>query len=519
MTALLLPTVLFRFESVSSSKDRFISNTALNFTGLALPLLLAFFVMPIISRNLGAARFGLLGLAWALLEYFSLLDVGLGRATTKFVAERAASSPPELVEIIVISLASQTLTGAVGGAVLAGLTPFLVEHVLRVPTDLVPDARIVLVLLAATLPFVLLSLSLRGVIEAAQRFDLSNMIRIVSSSATFLIPAIATSYGVSLPIVILLLLVARVLACIALAAAIPVALPGLSWRWPREWRILRELLSYGGWVAVSNLLSPVLIYLDRFMLAAMVGVSAVGYYTAPYEATTRLLIIPGSLVTTLFPLVSALSAKQERGTLSRMFTASLRNLVLVLAAPVAAILVFAPDLLTIWLGPEFSTQSAVAMRLLAIGLLVNGLAHIPYAYIQALGRPEVPAKFHVLELIVYPPIVWLLISKFAIAGAAAAWSLRALGDAILLFGAASRLLELSPQRMLGHRAGRLMIAVAALAVALLVVHVLPLTLAAILALLTIAGFGAIAWRYLLEVDEREILSRLVSRVVAVGTSR
>jgi O-antigen/teichoic acid export membrane protein len=155
---------------VSSRKDLFLRNTALNFTGLALPLLLAFLVMPVISRNLGAARFGLLGLAWALLEYFSLLDVGLGRATTKFVAERVADRPPELVEIITVSVLSQTLTGILGGALLALLTPLLVGHVLTVPTALEPEARRVLLLLSATLPLVLLSLSLRGIVEAAQRF-------------------------------------------------------------------------------------------------------------------------------------------------------------------------------------------------------------------------------------------------------------------------------------------------------------------------------------------------------------
>jgi O-antigen/teichoic acid export membrane protein len=202
-----------------------------------------------------------------------------------------------------------------------------------------------------------------------------------------------------------------------------------------------------------------------------------------------------------------------------MFTASLRNLVLVLAAPVAAILVFAPDLLTLWLGPEFSAQSAPAMRVLAIGLLVNGLAHVPYSYIQALGRPDIPAKFHVLELIVYPPMAWLLIRNFGITGAAAAWSVRALGDAILLFAAAGRLLRLSPRRMLGQRAGRLVIAVTSLALVLIAAHVLPFAAAVLIATATLAAFATAAWHYVLAVDEREIVGRLLSRFVAVGAPR
>ncbi|MCI0403070.1 MAG: flippase, partial [Acidobacteria bacterium] len=43
--------------------------------------------IPPIIAGLGAERFGLLALAWAVLGYFNIFDLGLGRATTKFVAE------------------------------------------------------------------------------------------------------------------------------------------------------------------------------------------------------------------------------------------------------------------------------------------------------------------------------------------------------------------------------------------------------------------------------------------------
>src|SRR4029079_6879172 len=248
---------------------------------------------------------GLLGLAWALLEYFSLFDVGLGRATTKFVAERIVSRSADLPQIIVVSMTSQLLLGVVVGIPLALLSPLIVNHGLVIPPELVDEAARSFELLSLMLLFVLLSLGLRGVLEAAQRFDLSAMIRTPSSAATFLIPAIAAPLGVRLPGILVGLLAARLVTCVALAFAVHRALPGVRWHTPTSWRLPRPLVSFGGWIAVSNVVSPVLVYLDRFVLGAVLGRGAVGFYTPPYELTGRLLIVPGSLLTAMFPMISA----------------------------------------------------------------------------------------------------------------------------------------------------------------------------------------------------------------------
>ena len=62
-------------------------NTGLNIIGQVVPLLVGLGAIPYVVRGLGTERFGILSIAWVLLGYFSLFDLGLGRATTKFVAE------------------------------------------------------------------------------------------------------------------------------------------------------------------------------------------------------------------------------------------------------------------------------------------------------------------------------------------------------------------------------------------------------------------------------------------------
>lgn len=439
--------------TVPSTRDRksIARNTILNFGGQSVPLLVGVAVMPIITRNLGAARFGLLGLTLALLEYSGLFDLGLGRATTKHVAEKLAMGDDEVSHLVVISVVSQLAFGAIGGIAFALAAPLLTNYVFVISPDMKAEAISLFRVLGALIPVTLLLVSLRGVLEAAHRFDLSNAIRIPSSLASFLIPAIMSSQGYRLPAIMTAFFVGRIVFCAASAIAVHRAFPKFKWSLPDDWSMLRPLLAFGGWMSVSNVVSPLLIYLDRFMLGAFVGLSAVGYYTAPFDGVVRMLIVPASLVNALFPSVSGMHATGDTTAIKRVFAKATRNITLILAVPAVVLLFFGPMLLRFWLGETFAEQGGTAVRILAFGVLMNSLAHIPSSFIVAMGRPDVNAKFHMIELMIHVPIAWLLIHSYGVTGAAIAWTIRVTFDAGLLFVAAARLLNTSLWRLLGRR--------------------------------------------------------------------
>jgi O-antigen/teichoic acid export membrane protein len=416
-------------------------NTILNFGGLSFPLLVGVIVMPIITRNMGPTRFGLLGLTLALLEYSGLFDLGLGRATTKHVAEKIATGDDKVSHLVVASIVSQMAFGIVGGILFALAAPLLANHVFVIPPNMKGEAIAVFRVLGALIPVTLLLVTLRGVLEAAHRFDLSNAVRIPSSLASFLIPAIASSYGYTLPAIMTMFFVSRIVFCALSAFALKRALPTFHWSLPDDWSMLRPLLAFGGWMSVSNVVSPLLVYLDRSMLGAFVGLSAVGYYTAPFDGVIRMLIVPASLVNALFPAVSGMHATGDRAGIKRVFAKAVQRMSIILAFPALILLFFGPYLLRFWLGDAFADQGGTAVRVLAFGVLMNSLAHIPSSFIVAMGRPDVNAKFHMGELLFHVPVAWYLITRFGVTGAAMAWTIRVTIDAYLLFLAAARLLD------------------------------------------------------------------------------
>src|SRR6266581_9191520 len=101
-------------------------STLYNILGQGVPLLDGVLTIPILTRSLGDARFGLLALMWTIIGYFSLLDLGLGRATTKFVAQALAEQDMRRVQQVAgFTAAGQAALGVVGGAVLAVLTSWV----------------------------------------------------------------------------------------------------------------------------------------------------------------------------------------------------------------------------------------------------------------------------------------------------------------------------------------------------------------------------------------------------------
>jgi len=494
------------------NRSRVAHNTLINFLGLAVPLALAFFIMPIAARNLGPARFGLLGLAWAITEYLTLFDLGLGRALVKFVADALHIDSPKLSAIVSLSVAAQFAAGIIGGAVVVALAPLLVHTVFNVAPALTDEAVGVFRVVGLTLPVVLLASAQRSVLEGAQRFDLSASLKMIGTTAALAIPAIGAVLGMSLPVILGWVLFARLVVCVLYGIAIRRALPQHRWRGSRDWPLLRELVSFGGWAFVSNTISPLLVYFDRFALSSIAGLAAAGLYTAPYEGVVRLLLVPASLVGTLLPALTAIEAGGDQARFVRVTASSERALMLLMAAPLAIVFVFAPEILRIWLGEVYALRSADALRLLSVGVFVNALANPLFVSLYAKNRPDLPAKFHIAELVIHIPLTIFLVHRYGVTGAAAAWTIRVSIDMGLLWWGAVRTSRAPALAIVGGRIvpilGSIVALVAGLTIARVLLNASPVAeLAA--ATLTIALFATWSWRAVLSETERAGLTGTV----------
>jgi len=165
----------------------------------------------------------------------------------------------------------------------------------------------------------------------------------------------------------------------------------------------------------------------------------VSYYSTPFEVVTRLWIIPGALLRVLFPIFTETFITDRTRSL-KIIRWGYISIFLATFPIVLIVSLFAREGLGLWLGREFAAQSSLVLQILAIGVFINGLGQIPFAFIQASGRSDVTGKIHLVELPFYALFAWLLIKPFVILGAALAWSLRILVDTSVLLSFSRRLM-------------------------------------------------------------------------------
>jgi O-antigen/teichoic acid export membrane protein len=315
-------------------------NTVLNIVGQVVPLLIGVATTPYVIRHLGPDRFGLLSLAWIVVGYFGLFDLGIGPATTKFVAELLGKGESEKLPALVwTALTTQSGMGLVAGLLLATASPALVNHLLKVPPALRADARWVFLILAVSFPINFAGGSLRGVLAAFQRFDLANVIGVPTTALWYLIPAGALALGLDLPAIVLLLVISRVMALGAHFFFCQRLCPALRSGYTFKRSLVRSLLGYGGWIALSATMAPILAYFERFLIGALLSIAAVGFYTPPYMIASRLGILPGSLTARLFPAFSASAGRGDGEWIRNALVRCLKYLLLIVG-PAALVLIF-----------------------------------------------------------------------------------------------------------------------------------------------------------------------------------
>ncbi|MDQ3031328.1 MAG: flippase [Myxococcota bacterium] len=415
-------------------------NTLLNLVGQVVPIIVVLLAVPFLIGRLGEDRAGILAVTLGIMNFSTLFDLGLGRALRKRVAEVLGKGERKQVPgIVATTLVAQLACGSLGGLVLAAITPLLVERLLQIPPELHAEARTTFFLVALAMPLAILIDSLSGALEAAQRFDLVNAMRVPFILSTAVLPLVAVLVGWDLT-GIMALQVGAIVVFFGVHCAVCVwELPEII-RQPRfDREELRRLLGFGRWVLVSNAISPLLMYLDRLIIGTLLGMAAVTAYTAPFELVTRLSLVPASLAATLFPAFSALAGQGRHDVLERYAGRAARYLLMFLGPVVLLVIVFSRWILEHWLGSELADDSAVALSILAVGVLVNALAHVPFSLVQARNRPDLTALFHLIELPVYAVLVWVLVGRWGIAGAAMAWTVRVTVDAALLFLVSARL--------------------------------------------------------------------------------
>jgi O-antigen/teichoic acid export membrane protein len=482
---------------------RLVTGVVWNALGRGVPLLVALAITPVLVHMLGTDRWGLFTLALAMVGIFGVFDLGLGMALTRAVSEAIGDGrgrdAPAMVGATIWALLG---VSAVMGGLAYAFMPVLIGRVLIVPPGLEAEALTAFRVLAAGAPLVVLNAALWGVLAAWQRFRAANIVNMPVSVFYYLGPVLALLWWDSLVGVMVALVLVRLVSGLAYAALAWRDVPGLGLARAR-FGLLRPLLRQGGWMSLSGALTQLLLYADRFLIGALIGLTAVAFYATPLDLVMRMWILPVAVAQALMPAIASSyrTAPGRTVLLLRRGTLIVAGLVL----PACLVLIaLAHWLLWLWLGTAFAEGGGQVLRILGVGIFFSCLAFVPGILLDAIGRPEVTATFSLIQAAVFLPLGAALLLMIGIEGAAIAWAARTATDCAGRFLLAARYYPPAAE------AGRALLPLLALTGAGLTLMVISpgFVLPVVIGVATLAAALVLGWRVAPGEDRAMLLRRV-----------
>jgi O-antigen/teichoic acid export membrane protein len=414
--------------------------TSYNILGSVVPLVLTFVTVPLYIHLVGIERVGILSLAWLLLGYFGLFDLGLGKATAFRIAAQRDAPAQDRAATLWGALIVNVGMGLIGGLLLWLASYIYFSFYFKVDEALRPEILDAVPLLALSVPVATLTGVLTGALQGREKFLETNVISAVGTILFQLLPlAVACIWGPTLSGLLIAALFSRALVLMALwRICAQEFTAGHSAKTERT--TIVALLRYGGWVSFNGLIGPILVIVDRFAIGNVLGAGPLGLYHVPFQIAKQLAIIPGSLTSALFPKLTMATADEAR----LMSRKALLTLAATITLPVMIGIFAMEPFLNLWVGREIGEQSAPVGRILLIGFWCNAMALVPFTQLQAAGRPRTVTMILLLQIPLYLGALYVAMVGYGIVGCAVALAARFGVDFLMQSLAVDRRIEAAP---------------------------------------------------------------------------
>lgn len=396
----------------------------LQIIGATVPALVMLMSIPWIRSRLDLDQFAAFTVLLSAVGLLTVLDGGLGRASTYFVSLVLGRRSRRRVLAI---FHAAMIVGLLFSLPL-GLAAALAVH--YVPGDAIEAARPSLLILSGFAPIFVAGSLLRGFLEAEQRFGRSSSLQLIHGTLIGFAPLLVFSVSSDLRMFVWIVGFARVVLLLALLQSCGLTARD-SWFSSRVTPVYaRRVFDYTKWLFVSNFIGLTIVFADRFFVASLFSSAIVAAYVLPMELIARLQIPIAALCSVLFPRIVARSARGA-AIESRRLIGDAQGAILCGSALAGVMMAFtAEPMMGWWLGNDLAAEST---RVLIVGIVGVGLvASAALAMLELNGRglTRPVALLHAVEIPLYLALLYTAARSSSIVLLLVFWTARLAVDAI-----------------------------------------------------------------------------------------
>lgn len=429
--------------STKGMTTRVVKGSLWTLAGQVLPLFVSLISTHFVIRFLGSEGYGIVILVGLIPGYFAFADLGMGIASTKFGSEAYGRGERKAEGEIVRTATFIALLCSLAIAVpIFIFSRWIVADWFNVSENFQSSASIALKITSVSFVLGILASVLNTPQIARLRMDLNTLVNAAPKILMGIATPLVLYFGGYIIEAVLVALFAAVLIFAGTVFTSGKLLPEL-YQPTINRAYFKPLLKFGGGWLIAMIAAILLTNVEKILLARYVSVQSLAYYSIAFTFANMAAMFSQAMTQSLVPAFSQLLAPDKKIEFETLFARSIRlNLIWILPA-IMFMFVAAKPFFTIWAGAEFGIESSPPFYVLLFGLFFNILAYIPHSTIIASGKTDVLAKLYWAELVLYILAAVWLVNSYQIIGAAAAWSLRVIIDAIAIIWLAKKITSAS----------------------------------------------------------------------------
>lgn len=354
---------------------RLIKNSTANLISGASSAALALAVPPVLSRYLSLEMFAVWALILQVASYTSLLNFGIQSAVGRYVAVAMEKADWPLASRVASTALAMLLTaGLVGFVVISVIACFLPWLFPSVPAELAGSGRAVLCVVGFTLAFGLPFTTYNGVFTGLQRNEIPAAI--IGGSRLILaliLVAVCVQYRALLPMAIAFAMVNLLSYALQWYAHRRLAGNIRIHRGSVDGSAFHDLYSYSS----SFMVWTVAMFMVNGLDTALVGrfdFHAVAVYASCVSVITFFSGIQQALFSPLIQVAAQMDARGDKQGLGRLLAKSTKISAFILLLSGSFVVLFAPELIRLWLGADFVATGVPILILLIVGNCIRLMA-------------------------------------------------------------------------------------------------------------------------------------------------
>jgi len=350
-----------------SGRDRIAWNVLTSWGGYLVEVVTGFVLPRLMDRHIGQTALGVWDFAWSCVAYFRLAQIGVGQATSRYLARHRAMRDVEGMRRV----ASSTVAVSTGVALLVlALTavvtwsvPFFFSARLG---EQVATGQWVIVLLGVGLAFNYQCEVFSGILTGSHRWDLHNALTGGSQLFTALAMIATLSLGGGLRGIALAHTGGVVLGELVRMFVAYRVCPELRIR-PSYFRMqqARQMLTFGAKSSLAAISRLILVQTNNLVIASHLGPAALALYARPNALLRVVENLVGKLAFVLSPTASSLQGTGRQDQVRDLVFKGTRAAAALVLPLTLGLAILGSPLLRLWMGPRYDQGLVLAIIVLA----------------------------------------------------------------------------------------------------------------------------------------------------------